>query len=60
MHKLSRDEVITQITRIRGRNNRLWMSLLSLALKAKPRKAKKIIRGITRNDQEVSKWLGRI
>lgn len=51
---------IQMIQRVRNRNNRLWMSLLSLAVQAKPRQAKKILSGIAKNDQEITSWLQRI
>jgi len=60
LKKMKPDQIISAVTRIRGRNNRLWMSLLRLSVKAKPRKAKAIIRQIVKNDQDVSKWMGRV
>ena len=59
-HPMTPARIIGMVTRIRSRNNRSWMALLRLAVAAKPRKAKAIIRQITKNDQEVSKWLSRI
>lgn len=51
---------IDAITIIRSNNNRLWMALLRLALKAEPIRAKEIIAKINKNDKEVSEWLGKI
>lgn len=51
---------IKLISRIRGRNNRCWMKLLELAVKTKPRQARKILAQITANDKEVTKWLARV
>jgi hypothetical protein len=60
LKKLPTSQIIATVTRIRSRNNRLWMDLLTLAIKAKPRKAKSIIRKIVQNDKDVSKWMGRV
>jgi hypothetical protein len=57
--KWTDDEIVNQITGIRKSNNILWMKLLKLALESNPKKAKEIMRTITKNDREVSKWTGR-
>lgn len=51
---------ITQVAKIRARNNKLWMQLLALAVESRPRKAKEIIQKISKNDREVTLWLSRI
>jgi hypothetical protein len=51
---------ISQITKIRARNNTLWIRLLALAIEGRPRKAKDIIQKISKNDKEVTLWLSRI
>ncbi len=51
--------ILGMVSRIRARNNRVWMQLVELAVAVKPRKAKKIIRQITANDREVTRWLSR-
>lgn len=52
--------VVRLVQRIRGRNNRNWMALLELALKARPRQTRKLLAQITANDREISKWLARV
>lgn len=54
------DKAIAMVSKIRARNNRNWMQLLALAVKCKPRLAKRILRQIGENDREVTKWLNRI
>lgn len=60
LKNLPQKQIIRRISAIRGRNNRAWMSLLALALSAKPRKAKRIIRAIVENDRQVTKWTARL
>ncbi len=60
MKKPTTKEIIKQITRIRARNNELWMSLLALAVLAEPDEAKFIIRKITHNDKAVTEWLSKL
>lgn len=60
LKKRTSAEIIRIVARIRRKNNQLWMSLMAMAVAAKPRKAKALIRRIVANDQEVSKWMGRI
>lgn len=55
--KRTPSQIVDIVTAIRRRNNICWMNLLRLALKAKPRKAKRIIREITTNDAQVTKWM---
>jgi hypothetical protein len=57
---MTTQRVITMVTRIRSRNNRNWMSLLKLAVASKPRQAKAILTQITKNDQEITRWMGRL
>lgn len=58
--KFPENEILIIITRIRANNNRLWMGLLRLALRENPVESKKIIKQITKNDREVSRWLSRL
>ncbi len=60
MTKLQTKMAISQITKIRVRNNKLWMQLLALAVETRPTKAKAIIQKISKNDREVTLWLSRI
>jgi hypothetical protein len=54
------ENIINEITQVRSRNNFLWMSLLTLAMKAKPKEAKKILQAINENDKEISGWLEKL
>lgn len=54
------ERAIDIIQRVRSRNNRLWMQVMKVALKAKPRETRKLISQITKNDQEISSWTSRI
>ncbi len=58
--KITNELVIKEVTRIRRKNNNCWMELLGLAIKAKPRQAKKILQDITENDQKVTKWMKKL
>jgi hypothetical protein len=58
--KLTTKKIINEITRIRANNNLLWMSLLQLAVTARPNKARQIIRLITTNDRTISKWTSQL
>ena len=60
MTKLQTKLVIAHIARIRTKNNKLWMALLALAVEARPKKAKEILKKIEANDREVTTWLSRI
>lgn len=54
------NKAIKAITEIRAANNILWMGLLELALKAKKRKAKAIMKKIQKNDRRVTKWMAQL
>jgi hypothetical protein len=58
--KPTQEEIIELITRVRARNNGLWMGLLTLALETSPKRAKTIVQLINKNDKEISKLLGRL
>jgi hypothetical protein len=47
-------DVIDQIERIRGKNNKNWMDLLRLAFRHAPDEAAEIVSGIYRDDQQIS------
>jgi hypothetical protein len=54
------EELISEIEKIRGRNNTAWMDLVRLAFRENPEEAKRISKEITSNDEailEVSKVL---
>jgi hypothetical protein len=60
MKKPTANEIIDTVTQVRTVNNILWMSLLRLAVTARPRKAKALIRKISRNDRAITEWLSRL
>lgn len=54
------DEALGEIGLIRANNNWLWMQILAIALEAEPKKTREVIKEIRTNDEEVSKWLGKL
>lgn len=58
--ELSSDDIISYIAGIRQANNRLWMDILRLAFRSEPKEARRIMKKITKNDREVSKWTARL
>lgn len=60
MTRLQTKMAITQIERIRVRNNRLWMRLLRIAMDADPVRSREVVNKISDNDKEITKWLKRI
>ncbi len=58
--KLTSDLIITEVTKIRRKNNKAWMAILRLAFKAKPRLAKKIMIDINKNDAAVTRWMSKL
>jgi hypothetical protein len=50
-------KAINDIQKIRAKNNKLWMDLLRLALKAAPKEAKAVLKEINKNDKAISKAL---
>lgn len=59
-HPVTPKRVLMMVSRIRGRNNRVWMAILNLAVATKPRKAKALLRQVVENDREVTKWLSKL
>lgn len=60
MTKLQTRMAITQIERIRVRNNKLWVRLLRIAVESDPVRSREVINKISNNDREITKWLKRI
>lgn len=52
--------VIDEISKIRAKNNKQWMALLRLAFELDPKRAAKILKGITENDKKISRLMGRL
>lgn len=51
---------ILEITRIRARNNGLWMAILELALKHAPTQTKQLLADIHLNDRKISDHVAEI
>lgn len=60
MRHLEPEEIISYIARIRQNNNLLWMNLLRIAFRCDPKESRKIMKKITKNDREVSRWTARL
>ncbi len=50
-------EIINKIQKTRSKNNKNWMDLLRLAFKENPRDAKKIVKGIFKEDIKIGKLI---
>jgi len=48
---------ISQIEKVRAKNNKNWMDLLKLSFKYNPSEAKKILREIFKEDKKVNKLI---
>ena len=48
------DSIVNEIEKIRHDNNKNWMGLLRLALRAEPKATKFLLQSITRNDRRIS------
>ena len=53
-------KIITQIEKIRSKNNVNWMNILRLAFKLDPKGAKKIMKKINYDDKKISKLLNQL
>lgn len=60
MPRTTNDKIIDKIQEIRRKNNVCWMNILRLAFEAQPKKAKKIMQQINKNDAKVTMWMGRL
>lgn len=60
MREFDPEEIISYIAGIRQSNNRLWMDLLRLAFRHAPKDARRIMKKITKNDKEISRWTSRL
>ena len=52
---MNNDQLITDIQKVREKNNKLWMDLLRLAFKYVPKEASEIMRKISTNDSKINK-----
>lgn len=57
---MNSDKTIDAITKIRARNNKLWMALLKLAFRSEPKKARQIMAKITAYDRQITKLMWRL
>ena len=53
-------KIINKIQKTRSKNNKNWMDLLRLAFSENPREAIKVVRGIFKEDQKISKLVKRL
>ncbi len=53
-------KIISQIEKIRSKNNVNWMNILRLAFKLDPKSAKKIMKKINYDDKKISKLLNQL
>tara|TARA_B100000530_G_C15505589_1_gene308401 strand:+ start:154 stop:342 length:189 start_codon:yes stop_codon:yes gene_type:complete len=53
-------KIISQIEKIRSKNNVNWMNILRLAFKLDPKGAKKIMKKINYDDKKISKLLNQL
>lgn len=57
---MSEAKIIREIERVRRHNNRLWITLLKIALESAPIKTKSVLKGITKNDLKITKLVGQL
>ena len=53
-------KIISQIEKIRSKNNVNWMNILRLAFKLDPESASKIMKKINYDDKKISKLLNKL
>lgn len=58
--KPSTDEIIKVIENIRACNNAYWMDILRVAMQHNPIRTRKLTKEISKNDKEITKWLGKL
>lgn len=51
---------LQHITKIRRKNNDLWMGIMKLAFATSPMAARKLVKKIQKNDKEINKWLKKL
>jgi len=54
------NKIISQIQKIRSKNNVNWMDILRLAFKLDPKKASKIMKKINYDDKKISNLLSKL
>ena len=53
-------QIISQIEKIRSKNNVNWMSILKLAFRHAPREASKLVRKVNSEDKKISSLLNKL
>jgi hypothetical protein len=53
-------EIIDTITSIRAQTNYYWMDILAIAMKRAPEETRLVLKGIAKNDKEVTKCLSKL
>ena len=54
------NKLILEITKSRRLNNINWMQLLKLAIQSSPKKAKKILKNINKQDKKISSLISKL
>lgn len=49
--------ILVEVEGIRRHNNSLWMNILRIALEADPKQTKELLRGINKNDADITRRL---
>lgn len=57
---MTENEIIGKISDYRVNNNRQWMKLLEIAMRADPDSTKLVLRAINKNDRKVSALVERL
>jgi|TARA_B110000027_G_C16057591_1_gene272900 hypothetical protein len=58
--KINHNKILTQIEKIRSKNNVNWMNILRLAFELDPKRASKIMSKVNYDDQKISKLLNQL
>ena len=58
--KVNYNKILTQIEKIRSKNNVNWMNILRLAFELDSKKASKIMSKVNYDDQKISKLLNQL
>lgn len=58
--KTRSEQALDTVSDIRRKNNDLWMAILGIAIESQPERTRDLIKQISNNDKEVTKWLERV
>jgi len=56
----SAEEVVDAIESVRRQNNRLWMSILRIALSSSSIETRKVLQAINKNDKKISDLIAKL